>query len=125
MTINTFEGSLKADKVKLKKYFYALRPILAAEWIARYGTVPPMEFTKLRPILEDKTINAEIDAMLALKATADEKFEYAPNIVLNEFLAERIAYLKSVSDSLHKKETDTASLDHLFRKTIKEVYGNK
>ena len=125
MTINTFEGSLKAEKVKLKKYFYALRPILAAEWIARYSTVPPMEFAKLRVMLDDRTINAEIDAMLTLKSTADEKSEYAPNQILNEFLADRIAYMKSESEGLIKKETNTDVLNQLFRKTIHEAHGNK
>jgi predicted nucleotidyltransferase len=125
MTINTYESSLKGEQVKLKKYFYALRPILAAEWIARYGTVPPMEFTKLRPILEDKVVNAEIDELLKLKATADEKFVYAPNKIINEYLAERIAYLKTASEGLEKKERDPAILNQLFRTTIREAYGNK
>ena len=124
MTINTFEGSLKTEKVKLKKYFYALRPILAAEWIAQYSTVPPMEFTKLREILNDNEINDEIDKLLALKASADEKFEYSPNAILNKYLEERINHLKTISDSLPKKETESNALNQLFRNTIKEAYGN-
>ena len=125
MTINTFEGSLKSEKVKLKKYFYALRPILAAEWIAQNGTVPPMEFSKLRAILNDKAINEQIDKLLALKANADEKFEFAPNKILNLYIEQRISALKTVSDTTEKKESDSTALNDLFRKTIKEAHGNK
>ena len=36
---------LKGDMVKLKKYFYVLRPILACRWILEKQTPPPMLFS--------------------------------------------------------------------------------
>ncbi|MBO4972038.1 MAG: nucleotidyltransferase domain-containing protein [Clostridia bacterium] len=38
---------LKGDTVRLKKYFYVLRPILACRWILSEGTPPPMLFRTL------------------------------------------------------------------------------
>lgn len=125
MTINTFEKYLKSDVIKLKKYFYALRPILAVEWIAKYGTVPPMEFAKLRAVLDEPDISEEIDKLLVIKATADEKFEYSPNEILNAYLERRINYFKSIYDSFGRKDTDGVALNQLFRKTLKDAYGDK
>ena len=39
---------LQTDLVKLKKYFYALRPIWAAQWIEEYHTIPPVSFNELK-----------------------------------------------------------------------------
>lgn len=38
---------LKGEQVKLKKYFYVLRPFLACRWILEHGTPPPMAFRTL------------------------------------------------------------------------------
>jgi hypothetical protein len=50
MARNTFESDLQGELVKLKKYFYALRPALACTWIIDRSSVPPMEFRVLRTI---------------------------------------------------------------------------
>ncbi|MBS1618930.1 MAG: nucleotidyltransferase domain-containing protein [Bacteroidetes bacterium] len=125
MTINAYEGSLKGEKVKLKKYFYALRPILAALWIARRGTVPPMEFSYLREMEDDARINVEIDELLRIKATADEKFDYAPNAMLNQYLEDKINEIKTSTKDLRKKETDSTALSALFRKTIYTAHDGR
>lgn len=36
-----------APKIKVRKYFYILRPLLAATWICQKGTVPPMTLQEL------------------------------------------------------------------------------
>jgi predicted nucleotidyltransferase len=33
--------------VKIKKYFYVLRPILACMWLEKMETVPPVAFEEL------------------------------------------------------------------------------
>ena len=48
MAKGNFWEYLQGESVWTKKYFYVLRPVLACEWIARYGAVPPpVEFRKL------------------------------------------------------------------------------
>lgn len=47
MARTNYREYLKGDKVKAKKYFYVLRPILAANWVLEYNSNPPMEFEKL------------------------------------------------------------------------------
>jgi predicted nucleotidyltransferase len=54
-TINHYLGLTKrtlldfgdAEQVKIKKYFYILRPLLAALWIKEKGAIPPMQFEQL------------------------------------------------------------------------------
>ncbi len=42
-----YDVYLSGDNVKLKKYFYALRAILAARWIMSNYTLPPILFHDL------------------------------------------------------------------------------
>ncbi len=44
---NTFSNYLTGEKVKYKKYFYALRPLLACRYIEEYHSIPPVLFDEL------------------------------------------------------------------------------
>lgn len=44
---STYKGYLMDSKVKYKKYFYALRPLLACRYIEQYHRVPPVLFEEL------------------------------------------------------------------------------
>src|SRR6185436_4623813 len=91
MTINTFQNELQTDEVKLKKYFYALRPILACKWISEKHEVPPMVFQQLLAIIQtDKKIVNCIDTLLEMKNVSDEKKIIARDDVLNEFIQTEI-----------------------------------
>lgn len=118
LTKNTFNSELQQPQVKLKKYFYALRPVLAATWIVEKKAFPPMEFAHLRKMITDKNINEKIDALLKQKVVVGEGFLIQPNTVLNEFIAKQMEYCWNASASFESKETDVTSLNMLFRKTI-------
>jgi predicted nucleotidyltransferase len=47
MARKNFREHLLGEEVKLKKYFYVLRPVLACQWIERGYGVPPMAFMSL------------------------------------------------------------------------------
>ena len=44
---STYTKFLQGDKVKYKKYFYALRPLLTCRYIEEKNEVPPIEFDRL------------------------------------------------------------------------------
>jgi uncharacterized protein len=44
---NMIEENLKTDTIKIKKYFYILRPLFAAMWIVKFKNIPPMNFHEL------------------------------------------------------------------------------
>ena len=50
---STLKGYLTGDRIRYKKYFYALRPLLCCRWIEKYHTAPPMEFARLLTLFVD------------------------------------------------------------------------
>ncbi|MGZ8237331.1 MAG: nucleotidyltransferase domain-containing protein [Methylobacter sp.] len=71
---NTKERELSGGHIKIKKYFYMLRPLLAAAWIEQHRAVPPMELAPLLRLLDDQPeiINC-IDGLMERKQHTDEQ----------------------------------------------------
>ena len=63
---------MQGERVKLKKYFYVLRPILACKWILAEGAPPPMEFRALADKYLDETIVPDVERLLDLKMNTPE-----------------------------------------------------
>ena len=117
LATNCHREYLQTDTAKLKKYFYALRSILAAKSIVTHQTFPPMVFSELLNLISDRPdILAEIDRLLKIKATANEATTIAPSPILNEFIRSEIEYCEDAVKLIPKQETDIAAVDRLFRK---------
>lgn len=114
----TFEGDLQGEQVRLKKYFYALRPVLAGRWIVEKGGVPPMEFTPLRALIDDLAVERALDDLLEAKRNADEKASFPPVPALQAFLAETLDGLRAVIDDLPAHLGDPEELSALFRRAL-------
>ena len=79
MARKTMAHHLSGDSVRYKKYFYALRPLLAARWIREIGGVPPMRFAELASrLLTDAALLEELNALLAKKMRSGEAATSAP-----------------------------------------------
>ncbi len=96
MAKNNYKAYLKKDKVRLKKYFYALRPILVCEWIERFGEAPPMEFKRLLGLVEDKGLKEMVLGLLEEKRSGRELGEIEPIEDINGFVRERVSYYSEV-----------------------------
>lgn len=118
MARNTFENDLQAEQVKLKKYFYALRPALAALWIVEKQTAPPMKFGQLRTIIKNEQWQTTVDDLLESKKAADEKTMISPIPFLKEWIEKTLLEVKEKSIALDAVKHDTALLDQIFRKYI-------
>jgi uncharacterized protein len=118
MTRNTFEYDLQGGQVKLKRYFYALRPALACRWILERKTVPPVEFHHLRTLVTDAAWQDAVDDLLKKKMQAEEKAFIAPVAFLQQWLAHVVTESKVEADALPVLTNDTDQLDGLFRKYI-------
>ena len=68
----TKEPELSELRSATKKYFYALRPILACMWIERNNEPPPIEFDVLMRQIQDETLLQEINSLLARKKAGAE-----------------------------------------------------
>jgi uncharacterized protein len=60
------------DKVRLKKYFYVLRPLLAIRYIEQGIGVPPVAFENLVEVVAPDEIRPGIADLLALKRNTEE-----------------------------------------------------
>lgn len=64
---------LRGETVRLKKYLYVLRPLLAARWVRQREDVPPMVFAELAAaVLHETEVVAAINELLAVKMRAGE-----------------------------------------------------
>lgn len=119
LTRNTLETDLQTEEVRIKKYFYALRSVLAAFWITEKKEVPPMEFSKLRTLIPNQEIQLELDNLLEQKKHADEKTLIPAIPFMNDFIAETMAYCYTEKDKQEDQRKDSAELNVLFREMIK------
>jgi len=118
MALNAVNDDLQTEKVKIKRYFYALRSTLACKWIVEQQNVPPMEFKKLLPQVNDKLFQSSIDELLKVKLISDEKTLVDRVNVLDEWLNGTLSHCReliSQMPAIHKKPEE---LNIIFRKYI-------
>lgn len=105
--------------VKLKKYFYILRPILAVRWILSTESPPPMEFRDLLPLIYDKEeVLKEVDAMLEKKAITSEMGFSEPIPILDAFIVEELTRLDQLELGTGNNLSQIELLNDVFRSTI-------
>lgn len=117
LTRNTFENYLQTERIKLKKYFYALRPVLAANWIVKHNTCPPMEFAALREMVNNEQVSKRIDLLLEQKAGVGEGFEISPDPLLHHFIQEQMAAAEAHAKQLEPRRVPAHQLNLLFQQT--------
>ncbi|WP_203363754.1 nucleotidyltransferase domain-containing protein [Bacillus sp. REN10] len=124
MANKNYREYLQRDQVKLKKYFYALRPVLAAKWIKQFNEFPPLDFqTLLDNMLPEGKVKSEVELLLKRKTAGEELDKEPPNPLINAFLYEEIIRLEAYAKSINCSTSDpTAKLDQLFRETLDEVW---
>lgn len=107
------------DVVRIKKYFYILRPLMACLWIMDKGTPPPMEFDALCEAELDETVRPVVDELLARKKITSELGEQPPIPELNAWIDDKFekveSYLKEADDS-HR--ADWTKLNETFLKML-------
>ena len=126
MAKGNFREYLQGDTVKIKKYFYVLRPNLAAKWVQTFQTIPPMEFDILvHKLIPDGELRTKIDILLERKKSGEE-LTLEPRInLINEYLEREMQQLETYAKGLERNLIDpTEQLDQLFRYTLKEVWND-
>jgi uncharacterized protein len=117
---NTFGNYLQGDKIKLKKYFYAIRPLLAARWIVKYNSCPPMEFETLRLMVDDKKVDQRIELLLKQKAVEAESFFMSPDPMLQIYIQEKIAEAEAYAKYLESRDAPVQPLNELFQQSVEQ-----
>ena len=125
MAERNYRAYLQGDFVKVKKYFYVLRPMLACDWIKETDTMAPTEFRKLLDSqVHDPMVKAEIEKLLARKIAGEELSEEPRIAILNDFLEEKIRHFNEYVQKLPRSpQPDTDLLNELFKESLQEAWG--
>jgi len=100
MAEGNYREYLKGDIVKLKKYFYVLRPILACQHILAHGTPPPMLFRDLVEAQLEQSLIHEVEELLQMKERSSE-LDVAPKRQrLNDYIEQSLMDIKENADKL-------------------------
>ncbi|TLS52720.1 nucleotidyltransferase domain-containing protein [Paenibacillus antri] len=120
MAKRNFREYLQGDQVKIKKYFYVLRPVLACLWIEKYDTVPPIRFQTLaEDLLPASPLKREVEQLLRRKLAGEEMGLENRLDAINAFVeAELERLLESASVYATTGEDPTPLLDDVFRKFL-------
>lgn len=104
MAKTNYKEYLRRDIVPLKKYFYVIRPILAAKWIYEKRTAPPMEFKELvnEELIDD--LKEIVNHLLDLKVNHSEIKEIERIDELNSFFENEMVVINEQIDSLPKED---------------------
>jgi uncharacterized protein len=112
------------EHVKLKKYFYIVRPLLSLQWVTDKPTMPPMRLQDLMVAIDmPPTVRRVIVELVDLKTTSPELGKRARLSELDQWILERLETLKptatpnlSAPNSEQQKGVEDANA--LFRKSV-------
>ena len=126
MAAGDIRNHLQGETVRLKKYFYALRPILCCLWIESRPGPPAVEFSVLvDQMVEDSELKDAIMALIALKKSSEELDRGIPIPIISEFLRRELDRLRATTSSVHSPAQTDDCLDLLFRQALVEIWGPK
>jgi predicted nucleotidyltransferase len=123
MAEGNYREYLQGDSVRVKKYFYVLRPVLACRWIAAHGTMPPVEFASLVTDQLPGALQPVVHQLLERKRSGDE-LASGPRIPeINDFVDSELGRLReSLAEIPRTSPPDWERLDQTFRDALDEVW---
>lgn len=126
MAKGNFRDYLQGEQVKIKKYFYVLRPLLACGWIERYETMPPMAFDELVETLvpADTSLYTEIHDLLRRKKAGDE-LDMEPQLpAIQAYITAQIAHVEQLATEIQGQATvEIEVLNRIFQSAVQEVWA--
>lgn len=116
---NNYKAYFKADTVKLKKYFYVLRPLLAANWICDKQTPPPVLFSELIGSELDDELRPAVQSLLEIKLRTSEVGEGKRISELDRYISSQFEKLDSMVKEVNKgHNADIQTLNEAFLKLL-------
>ncbi len=112
------------DQVRLKKYFYVLRALLAIRYIEQLGLNPPVEFEQLVATVAPYEIRNDINKLLNLKRQSGELGYGKPINVINNFIQTEFArhgeaFKGQGRPDLQTRQSVYRELDRIFKDSIR------
>ena len=119
MARRNYEEYLSGEEVKLKKYFYVLRPLLALKYVLDKRSNPPMLFESLfESELADEEVKNCVKELIRAKKNSTELGKSPKIRLLDDFIGQQLLLLDNEVNSLKKESTDWKDLDEFFYQTL-------
>lgn len=119
MAESNYREYLKGDRVRLKKYFYVLRPILACRHILEHGTPPPMLFETLLHSQMNRAVTPYIEELLERKKAMSELGESPRIPQINDYIESSFSELEGRIMALPQEhKSGWQELNELFLKAV-------
>jgi len=120
MAEGNYREYLQGDIVRVKKYFYVLRPIFACMWIEQYKNPPPIEFIQFLNVLDlDSGLKMQIQNLLQRKKAGEELDREKKITIINDFLDAKIHYFRKYVREM--KPTQTSQDISLLNKILHNI----
>jgi predicted nucleotidyltransferase len=121
MAVASFRGYLRGERIRTKKYLYAIRPVLACQWIEQSDAPPPMAFENLLDrLLPSGNVREAIDRLLIVKRASKEIADGPRIPTISEFIEHEISRLELASPLLPGRSGSDAELDDFLRQVLME-----
>jgi len=122
MAEGNYREYLKKDTVRVKKYLYVIRPILACKWILDKNTPPPVLFSELVAAELDTGLFRKIEWLLDIKTKMPEANEMPKVKELNDYIEDSLINLKAQSETMPSaKSKGFDELNRLFIESVRET----
>lgn len=109
----------EADAVKVKRYCYALRPVLMCRWLSQHTDLPPMDMAALTAGLDlgSDAVSSMAD-LFALKREAGERDVLPRQPVLDALIADTLAMKAERPPQTDGDMRDWAAADAVFHRLV-------
>jgi predicted nucleotidyltransferase len=119
MARNNYREHMKGDLIRVKKYFYILRPLLAIRWIEKGLGPVPMEFAKL---VEQSVTSPELKTAitdLIERKKSGQELDQQPKIpVISDYIQTEITTLQNTAPPKERSKPEIEKLNTLFREAL-------
>jgi len=125
MAKGNYHEYLQGEQVRLKKYLYVLRPLLAVNWMEQGKGRAPVEFSRLLECVQDETVRALVDDLVQRKVAGNELGEGPRVDALNQYIERELGRLDELPVPPDEKGRTSGPLNDLFRVVLKETWGDE
>jgi predicted nucleotidyltransferase len=121
MAQGNYREYLRGDQIRVKKYFYVLRPLLAIRWIEQESDVMPMEFGELvERSVDAKELRLEIEGLLERKR-AGQELDTGPRIkLISDYIERELGRLEAKLSVHSREKPESEKLNIFFRWALDE-----
>lgn len=118
MAEHAYKNYLTGDEVKIKKYFYGIRPLLAAQWVVEHQSAPPMLFDELVEAQLDSKLVPIVQELLEMKKNTPET-GLSPKIPeLDVFIRMKLEEIRLQAEAAENRKNPWGALDAFFANAV-------